>query len=248
MDIVFCLETLNAAKDFFKHIKTEEFDNLWQTTVELVGEPEIRRRGRPLQNPDGTTMSEKQSYQNLYVNILQTLEKDFDDRFKSLEDLKFVGLVCTEKFESFCSPAHFPNLELNSLLNFYPNMFDADKLRNELSVVYGLESLRAKSLASLHKYLYQDQGLKNAFSETLKLCGLVSCIPCTSVTGERSFSTMRRIKSFLRNTMSQSRFSDLAMLTIEKDLLLNLQKQPDFYEKVISEFLKKDRRMEFRFK
>ena len=44
----------------------------------------------------------------------------------------------------------------------------------------------------------------------------------SSATGERSFSCLRRIKTFLRSTMNTERLSSLAILSIEKDLALKL--------------------------
>ena len=40
----------------------------------------------------------------------------------------------------------------------------------------------------------------------------------TSATPERSFSTMRRLKAWLRSSMKQKRFNSLAILTSHKEL------------------------------
>ena len=42
-------------------------------------------------------------------------------------------------------------------------------------------------------------------------------------TVERSFSSLRRIKSYLRSTMSQDRLDDLAILNIERDISSRLR-------------------------
>ena len=47
-------------------------------------------------------------------------------------------------------------------------------------------------------------------------------IPVTVATAERSFSKLKLIKNYLRSTMSQDRLSGLAMLSIEKKVLANL--------------------------
>ncbi|XP_039294233.1 uncharacterized protein LOC111053061 isoform X2 [Nilaparvata lugens] len=63
---------------------------------------------------------------------------------------------------------------------------------------------------------------------------------------ERCFSTLKRIETFLRNSMTEGRLSALAMLSIEKDLIMDI---PDFIQKVIDQFAQlKDRRMDFLFK
>ena len=41
----------------------------------------------------------------------------------------------------------------------------------------------------------------------------------TSVTVELSFSTMRRVKAWLRSSMKQKRFNSLAILNFHKDMI-----------------------------
>ena len=43
-------------------------------------------------------------------------------------------------------------------------------------------------------------------------------IPVTSASAERAFSTLKRIKNWMRNIMRQERPSNLAILNIEKEL------------------------------
>jgi hypothetical protein len=54
------------------------------------------------------------------------------------------------------------------------------------------------------------------------LCKLIHVNPAMSATGERSFSTARRVKTWQRSTMLQSRFSHLTILNTHKDRIDNL--------------------------
>jgi hypothetical protein len=68
----------------------------------------------------------------------------------------------------------------------------------------------------------------------------------TTAEPERCFSTMKRIKTFLRSTMSEERLSALAVLSEGKDLL---ESSSNFNEKVTEAFvLRKERRMDFTYK
>ena len=47
-------------------------------------------------------------------------------------------------------------------------------------------------------------------------------LPVSSATAERSFSRLKLIKSYLRSTMSESRLTNLALLSIERELANDL--------------------------
>lgn len=61
-------------------------------------------------------------------------------------------------------------------------------------------------------------------------------IPATSVSVERNFSCLKRIKTYLRNTMTQERLTGLSTLAIEKGILQILIEDPQFYEDIINKF------------
>ena len=51
------------------------------------------------------------------------------------------------------------------------------------------------------------------------LCKLIHVNPATSASGERSFSTARRVKTWLRSQMTQARFTQLSILNTHKEKL-----------------------------
>ena len=56
-------------------------------------------------------------------------------------------------------------------------------------------------------------------------------IPISVASAERSFSKLKLIKNYLRSTMSQERLNGLAMLSIEKEMLEELD-----YKSLIKNF------------
>ena len=59
---------------------------------------------------------------------------------------------------------------------------------------------------------------RKMINEVITVCKLIPVNPATSAAGKRSFSTARRLKTRLRSTMTQERFSNLTVLTlIEKE-------------------------------
>ncbi|KAJ4442276.1 hypothetical protein ANN_12143 [Periplaneta americana] len=68
----------------------------------------------------------------------------------------------------------------------------------------------------------------------------------STASAERSFWALKRIKSYCRNTMCQDRLSCLALIAMEKELLMQLEKDPKWRDRVMERFATaKQRRAEF---
>ncbi|KAF7694126.1 hypothetical protein HF521_007879 [Silurus meridionalis] len=127
--------------------------------------------------------------------------------------------------------------------------FDSGRLRSELQVLYSDQDLQGNR-GKLCDYLVflKDMELDSAMPQLYKLFSLVATIGATSAGVERSFSCLKRLKSYTRNTMGQGRLSSLALLAIERTLVKSLEKTPSWYDRVTDHFLEKERRAEFTFK
>ena len=55
------------------------------------------------------------------------------------------------------------------------------------------------------------------------LCIMLT-MPVTSATAERSFSVLRRLKTYVRSTMNNDRMSSLALMHIHRDFSVGLDK------------------------
>ena len=60
---------------------------------------------------------------------------------------------------------------------------------------------------------------KELYAETAKLLDIIRCVPVSSAEAERSFSKLRRLKTWLRNSMGERRLSDLLVCHIHQSLL-----------------------------
>ena len=58
----------------------------------------------------------------------------------------------------------------------------------------------------------------NFLPEILKVLKIFSTLPVTSCEAERSFSTLKRLKTFLRSTMGEERLNSLAVLNIHREI------------------------------
>ncbi|CAI6343913.1 unnamed protein product [Macrosiphum euphorbiae] len=72
-----------------------------------------------------------------------------------------------------------------------------------------------------HLTLYLEKDLIGSFDNIYLLYKIFLSIPMSSASSERSFSSLRRLKTFTRNTIGQERLSSLAILHIEKTFEIN---------------------------
>ncbi|VVC25652.1 Ribonuclease H-like domain,HAT, C-terminal dimerisation domain,Domain of unknown function DUF4371 [Cinara cedri] len=169
--------------------------------------------------------------------ILDALIVQINMRFEDFSRLEFIEVINNKMFSEYHKK--FPESKFVELIQLYPNTFDADRLRNELAVIYA----DVKKHLPPHELL--DLIIKNdlqvdIYPEVTKLCQLVLTIPITAASGERSASTLKRIKTFLSNTMENDQRSNLSTLVIEKNLLDDMMKDPTFTESVFNMFAAKN--------
>ena len=67
-------------------------------------------------------------------------------------------------------------------------------------------------------------------------------MPVSTATAERSFSTMRRVKAYLRSTMTTERMSGLGLLNIYQERAINAEQVVDIFAR------RKERRLALIFK
>ena len=60
------------------------------------------------------------------------------------------------------------------------------------------------------------------FTATSQFLDIILTMPISSVEAERSFSTLKRIKKYLRNIMKQDRLNSLAVLSFHKDVISDM--------------------------
>ena len=90
--------------------------------------------------------------------------------------------------------------------------------------------VQSKDITTIENLLTELTPLGEVLPELIKLLKKALTIPVTSASAERSFSALKRIKTYLRGTMGQSRLNHLAILAIERDIPLNLDAVIDRFD------------------
>jgi len=65
------------------------------------------------------------------------------------------------------------------------------------------------------------------FPDLLAFVNLIMTLPVSSAQAERTFSTMKRVKNYLRSTIADERLSDLCLISVERDLSYDLMQNPE---------------------
>lgn len=191
-----------------------------QTNFDIDDPTLPRRRKAPARYEVGTgdghhPETPKALYRQHYFECLDLIVRFIRDRFnqpgyqtqKNLENL----LLKSARNEEY-------QTELEFVLRFYHDDFNSSCLKPQLKllttsfVTYEQPTLldiveHFRSLSPAHR---------SCISEICKLLRLILVIPATNAVSERSASALRRVKSYLRSTMSQVRLNNLLILHVHK--------------------------------
>lgn len=121
-----------------------------------------------------------------------------------------------------------------------------EKLKSELSVIYKNDAFNEIERVSELYSFFVENDLKESFTETFKALQITMTTPVATAEAERCFSTLKRVKTFLRNTMGQDRLNALAACSIHKEVISTI---PNFHTRVIDLFAtRKERRAQLLYK
>ena len=187
-----------------------------------IGEPTLpRKRKVPRRFEIGDGEAEfhanvEDHYRSIYYEALDLIIQCIDDRFDqagyriyvTLEALLLKG--CKQE-------------EHASELDIVKELYEGDVNFSNLEVQFQTIAAALKddiSLSAIVQYLVSlSEQVRSIYSEIVVLVELILVMPATNATSERSFSALRRIKTYLRTTMSQQRLNDLMILYVHRDSL-----------------------------
>jgi len=110
-----------------------------------------------------------------------------------------------------------PHSDLDYVMNVYTDEFQRTDLCTQLEV---LRTMMKETEPTLKNVIKKCQNMTPAslslINNVVILVKLILVMPVTNATSERSFSYLRRLKSYLRSTMSQTRLNHLMLLHVHK--------------------------------
>ena len=151
---------------------------------------------------------------DLYSLVMETGAKSLLGRYFK-NDLDVVKLLrkCLED-------TRMADSELNTLAKFYAGEIELYNLRFERNIWFA----RCKAMQGQHTIATLREKLVE--EGALKLMIIYVCLPVTTCEAERSFSMLRRIHNFMRNSQTQERLNHCSILAIHRELTHSLDINP----------------------
>ncbi|XP_021980504.1 zinc finger MYM-type protein 1-like [Helianthus annuus] len=253
MCIDIAIKQLDGLIIYFKKFRDEGFENAMIEAKELalkMGiEPSfrekrvIRRNRRFDENVDNETLKTPIDCfrTDYFLYIVDQASVSLESRFAQFKEFEqiFGFLFSIKKLKSLDQKILKEKcIYLEKFWN-YDNHIDIDGLDlfDELKMLRDIIHVESDTLTNILTYIKNFNSFPNAYIAYR----IVLTIPVTVATAERSFSKLKLIKNYLRSTMSQERLNGLAIMSIEKDFLEELD-----YDNFIKEFASvKARKVDF---
>lgn len=219
--------------DKFFHKIFKDAEKMLEAANEFISMPRINKRQI---NRVNVTSTSPEEYYKIAIAI------PFIDDFLNQIDERFFQHKATFKSLAKLLPKNIKfnkelvNDDLHYTLNFYNQFINREaaiaeteiwqtKWENENGIIPDTATTALDSCDKLF------------FPNVYTLIKILSTLPVTTATPERTFSALKRVKSYIRNSTGQERMSDLALMSIYRNINID-------NEEVLNIFAEKARRLD----
>ena len=158
-------------------------------------------------------------YRQAYFEVLDLAIASISDRFNQPGYAIYQNLESLIVSAANCEPF---DQHLKEVVEFYENDLDPSLLSAQLQNLGSWFTGKGERLL-LKDCIQAMQDMSTAqkefFSEVCTVARLILVMPATNAVSERSFSSMRRLKTYLRSTMCQCRLNHIMLLNINQESL-----------------------------
>lgn len=246
MNLLAAMNMVNFLKDKLQEMRVNcetEFSVIYDSTKVLTESLGIslatpRLSTKQTQRFNVKTESHEAYFRiSIFVPFLDHFISELKSRFLNHQEVlgSFMCLIPTE--ESIITKVEEEQIKM--LVSFYQEDLECSDVAavGELHLWY--KTICESKIISKNALDYYIACNEVVFPTISTLLKILVTLPVSTSTSERSFSTLRRIKTYLRNTIGQERLNGIAMLNIHRELSIS----PD---EVIEEISKSPRRLDFR--
>lgn len=220
---------INTVKQIIATQRTDEkFQVVWKSAVDLAHTleldepktPKIRRK--PIKIDDSSNephqfSSPAEFYRKIYFEVIDKVVGSIEQRFtkNAMTHLSNMEIFLTEQNDISSNASNY-------VKEFYGDDFDIDRLvlhRNMLLDIAKTKNVTLDNIEDVVSFINShSESTKEMISEVIKFLKIVLTIPVSTCTAERSFSALRRIKTYLRSTMTQQRLNDHMVVHVNGEM------------------------------
>ena len=237
MDIATLRKNANMTITTLKRCRTDDdFDNMWELTSKLSEKVQEVIRDTSFKFKDPSTKRSRKVSRRLQdlvgeeraeTNTLQE-QKDryrIDTYFTSLDYVvsELESRFSENDFELLCNLSEVilnpsPKDECYDMVSSHYKI-DKDLLIVEHNLFFSFienTDISLETPGDVLRTMFENEQL-NFLPHFSKAVRIFNIVPVTSCSAERSFSALRRLKTYLRSTMGQERLNNIAVLCIERE-------------------------------
>ena len=157
--------------------------------------PRVRRPPRRVDSGSSpsTFSSPKDYFRKIYFEFLDGMKGEIIKRFD--QKSFYLYLRAEQLVLKAASTGEILGDNLHETCQHFDLDFDQSRLKNQLAVLHDLVSRVNPTLQDIHKAILALGTISSLFSEVLKLLQMLYVIPATTATAERSFSSLRQLKT-----------------------------------------------------
>jgi Domain of unknown function (DUF4371)/hAT family C-terminal dimerisation region len=224
-------ELLQNFRDKFSELWSDIQQNASRLGLDEPTLPRIRRFPRRLdEGSQGHVFdTAEEYYRHQYLQLVDAAKAAIDNRFAS----------DTWNFLSSAESALVTvPVDTHVISNFYGSDIDEDRLNLHATMLHDIthhRKLQMNNVGDIISIFRGDTSLCTLLPEMVKVLRLLLTVPLTTCTAERSFSSLRRLKTYLRSTMTQRRLNNIAVLHVHHDYVQNLS-----VDSLIDEFINRN--------
>ena len=247
------LSSVKMANNFLERQRSDSAFNLFYETVvraeSITNEPTLpRQRQIPHRINDGCPnyqfSSPKDYFRQQYFETLDLLRSEIMRRFNqpTFDIMSEMENMLVHSCNQIDENKDYKNFE-----EMYKDDIDINKLKIQLSLLpdvlktsneeHKMGIKKVTKVKTICEMFNVCKFPKTMLSEVDKVLRLNLTLPLTSASAERCFSGLRRLKSYLRSTMTQKRLNQLMLLYAHNDRVDELH-LPD----IAKEFIQKNPR------
>ena len=210
----------------------EGFSNFYQEAVDKVGEPLSR-------------IDRKHNYKQLYFEIIDSIVGMLTERFQDMKQFEFLDLVNPKVFTTWNGVVPPEKISLLKEILLVPSLTSQCLRVNFLLFIN--KDFHKESSNEVLKHMFKFS-LQSSLAEVVKLFKMNGVLAVASASVERSFSCLKRVKTYLRNRMGQGRLSSLCRISIHKDIVKLEENSNVLHDEVVTKFIEKPKRLAFLYK